>query len=58
MENLQVIKLYLKKFFDEVQLRFKDDLTGKDGVFDPGANEIGLTIEGMGRINLAVTDFF
>ncbi len=43
---------------EEVQLRFKDDLTGKDGVFDPGANEIGLTIEGMGRINLAVTDFF
>ncbi|MGI6560518.1 MAG: phosphoribosylaminoimidazolesuccinocarboxamide synthase [Clostridiaceae bacterium] len=43
---------------EEVQLRFKDDLTGKDGVFDPGANEIGLTIEGMGRTNLAVTDFF
>ena len=27
-------------------LKFKDDCTGKDGVFDPGENSIGLTIEG------------
>ena len=26
-------------------LKFKDDCTGKDGVFDPGENSIGLTIE-------------
>lgn len=42
----------------EVQLRFKDDMTGLDGVFDPGANEIGLSVEGMGKTNLAVTDLF
>ena len=29
-------------------LLFKDDCTGKDGVFDPGENAVGLTIEGVG----------
>ncbi len=33
-------------------LKFKDDCTGKDGVFDPGMNEVGLTIEGVGDVNL------
>jgi phosphoribosylaminoimidazole-succinocarboxamide synthase len=33
-------------------LKFKDDCTGKDGVFDPGENTVGLTIEGIGRANL------
>ena len=28
-----------------VLLKFKDDCTGKDGVFDPGENTVGLTIE-------------
>ena len=27
-----------------VMLKFKDDCTGKDGVFDPGENTVGLTI--------------
>ena len=35
-----------------VMLQFKDDCTGKDGVFDPGENTVGLTIEGIGRANL------
>ena len=35
-----------------VLLKFKDDCTGKDGVFDPGENTVGLTIEGIGRENL------
>ena len=35
-----------------VLLKFKDDCTGKDGVFDPGENTVGLTIEGIGRANL------
>ena len=26
-------------------LKFKDDCTGKDGVFDPGENSVGLTME-------------
>ncbi|MDQ0508715.1 phosphoribosylaminoimidazole-succinocarboxamide synthase [Peptoniphilus ivorii] len=39
-------------------LKFKDDVTGKDGVFDPGANEVGLTMEGSGRAALSLTVFF
>jgi len=39
-------------------LRFKDDATGADGVFDPGANAVGLTIEGMGKACLRMTDYF
>ena len=35
-----------------VMLKFKDDYTGKDGVFDPGENSVGLTIEGIGKANL------
>jgi phosphoribosylaminoimidazole-succinocarboxamide synthase len=33
-------------------LKFKDDCTGKDGVFDPGENSVGLTIDGIGKANL------
>lgn len=35
-----------------VLLKFKDDCTGKDGVFDPGENHVGLTIKGIGKANL------
>lgn len=39
-------------------LKFKDDATGENGRFDPGANTVGLTIEGMGRGGLRLSDFF
>ena len=39
-------------------LKFKDDVTGTDGVFDPGANTVGLTLEGAGRAGLRLTKFF
>ncbi len=39
-------------------LKFKDDCTGKDGVFDPGENSVGLTIEGVGDVNLRMSIFF
>lgn len=39
-------------------LKFKDEATGTDGVFDPGSNTIGLTIEGAGRAGLRLTRFF
>lgn len=39
-------------------LKFKDDVTGTDGVFDPGANTVGLSIEGAGRAGLRLTQFF
>lgn len=41
-----------------VRLKFKDDCTGKDGVFDPGENTVGLTIEGIGRANLETSIHF
>lgn len=58
-------KIYTGKTKDVYQmengnicLKFKDDVTGRDGVFDPGANEVGLTIEGAGNENLKLTKFF
>lgn len=41
-----------------VLLKFKDDVTGKNGVFDPGENQIGLTIEGIGNVNQRVSSYF
>src|SRR5699024_2163613 len=42
---------------------FKDDngeivLYFKDGVFDPGENQVGLTVEGSGRAGLEMTSHF
>ncbi len=58
-------KLYTGKTKDvyqldngNVQLTFKDDCTGKDGVFDPGENTVGLTIEGIGKANLRVSIYY
>lgn len=39
-------------------LKFKDDVTGENGVFDPGANTVGLTIKGAGRAGLKLTKMF
>ena len=58
-------KLYTGKTKDvyaldngNVLLKFKDDCTGKDGVFDPGENSVGLTIEGVGDVNLRMSIYF
>ena len=39
-------------------LLFKDDCTGKDGVFDPGENQVGITIDGVGDVNLRKSIYF
>ena len=39
-------------------LKFKDDCTGENGVFDPGANTVGLSIDGIGRANLETSVMF
>jgi len=39
-------------------LQFKDDVTGTDGVFDPGANQVGLSIAGVGSAGVRLTEFF
>ena len=41
-----------------VMLKFKDDCTGKDGVFDPGENTVGLTIDGIGKANLQTSIYY
>lgn len=41
-----------------VLLKFKDDVTGEDGIFDPGANTVGLTMEGAGKAALKLTTHF
>lgn len=43
---------------NQVLLKFKDDVTGEDGIFDPGANTVGLTIDGAGKSGLKMTKFF
>jgi len=39
-------------------LKFKDDLTGEDGKFDPGANTVGLTVAGAGQAGLRISKYF
>jgi len=39
-------------------LQFKDDVTGTDGKFDPGANTVALTIEGVSKSSVRLTGFF
>lgn len=46
------------KVEDLLCLKFKDDVTGTDGQFDPGANQVGLSIVGMGKLNLEMTTYF
>lgn len=41
-----------------VLLVFKDDVTGADGVIDPGANAVIGQVEGKGRKSLTMTDYF
>ena len=41
-----------------ILMKFKDDVTGKDGVFDPGENQVGLSIAGAGNAGLRLTEFF
>lgn len=42
----------------KVLLKFKDDVTGKDGKFDPGENQVGLSIDGQGYSNLMMSKYF
>ena len=42
----------------DVRLIFKDDVTGTDGEFDPGANTVGLTIQDNGLYGLAMSVYY
>ncbi|MDR1993863.1 MAG: phosphoribosylaminoimidazolesuccinocarboxamide synthase [Nitrososphaerota archaeon] len=39
-------------------LLFKDTATGENGVFDPGANTVGGSVFGKGKIGLAISKYF
>ncbi len=41
-----------------VHLFFKDSATGENGVFDPGSNTVGGSVEGKGKIGLKVSNYF
>ncbi|MDL2237097.1 phosphoribosylaminoimidazolesuccinocarboxamide synthase [Christensenellaceae bacterium OttesenSCG-928-K19] len=41
-----------------VYLLFKDDATGEDGVFDPGSNTVGGSVEGKGKKGLKISQYF
>jgi len=51
-------KTIYKKDDGNYVLKFKDDATGTDGKFDPGANTVGLSIEGMGKSGLMITEHY
>ena len=62
---MAMTKIYTGKTKDVFQLdngnvllKFKDDCTGADGVFDPGANTVGLQIEGVGKVNLRMSVYY
>ncbi|MCL2433407.1 MAG: phosphoribosylaminoimidazolesuccinocarboxamide synthase [Clostridia bacterium] len=48
----------LKNDAGEYFLLFKDSATGEDGVFDPGANTVGGSVTGKGRVGLAISQYF
>ena len=41
-----------------VYLLFKDSATGENGVFDPGSNTVGGSVEGKGKIGLIISKHF
>lgn len=41
-----------------VYLFFKDDATGENGVFDPGSNTVGGSVDGKGKIGLRISKYF
>ena len=42
----------------QMYLLFKDDLTGENGVFDPGSNTVGGSVEGKGKTGLVLSKYF
>ena len=41
-----------------VYILFKDSATGENGVFDPGSNTVGGSVEGKGKIGLIISKYF
>ena len=61
MKNLYEGKTKIVMLDEEtgiVHLFFKDDATGENGVFDPGSNTVGGSVEGKGKVGLEVSKYF
>lgn len=62
MTERLLVKGKTKDLYDigngQYKLYFKDDMTGENGVFDPGANQVGLTVNGAGQAGLALSIYF
>jgi len=60
METLYIgkTKNVLKDEDGSVYLFFKDDATGENGVFDPGSNSVGGSVEGKGKNGLVISKYF
>ena len=43
---------------NSVYLLFKDDATGENGVFDPGSNTVGGSVDGKGKMGLKISQYF
>ena len=50
--------VYADESTGDVYLLFKDSATGENGVFDPGSNTVGGSVEGKGKVGLAVSKHF
>jgi len=42
----------------EIYLYFKDAATGENGVFDPGSNTVGGSVDGNGKTQLKISQYF
>ena len=51
-------KKVMKDENGETWLFFKDTATGEDGVFDPGSNFVGGSVEGKGNTGLRISKYF
>jgi len=51
-------KVLLDSVTGDYFLFFKDDATGENGVFDPGANTVGGSVSGKGKTGLAISKYF
>lgn len=61
MQNLYIGKtkdVLTEEGTGAVYLLFKDDATGENGVFDPGSNTVGGSVDGKGKIGLKVSKHF
>ena len=51
-------RVLLNEVTNDCFLFFKDDATGENGIFDPGANTVGGSVSGKGKIGLAISQYF